>query len=134
MIIVIDAINLKQGGGLTHLVNILKYTQPVTMGFSKIIVLGCKKTLDEINSRPHIIKIHSRYFESNYIFRAFWLYFKLDRLLKKLGANILFVPGGGIYSSFRPVVTMSRNSLPLEMNEARRYGLSLVFLDYLFYN
>jgi glycosyltransferase involved in cell wall biosynthesis len=128
MIIVIDAINIREGGGVTHLINILKKAEPVKMGFTKIIVLGCRKTLNQINSQPHIIKIYSKYFDSNLILRNLWIFFRLDRFLKKLNASVLFVPGGSILTSFHPVVTMSRNSLPLELKEAKRYGFSPVFL------
>jgi glycosyltransferase involved in cell wall biosynthesis len=44
---------------------------------------------------------------------------------------VLFVPGGSYAGSFQPVVTMSRNLLPFEMRELRRYGWSIFTLKML---
>ncbi len=51
----------------------------------------------------------------------------LDRLARQAGCNLLFVPGGTYSGTFRPFVTMSRNLLPFDQKEARRYGLSWMF-------
>ncbi|HEX2674255.1 MAG TPA: glycosyltransferase family 1 protein [Polyangiaceae bacterium] len=42
--------------------------------------------------------------------------------------DVLFVPGGTYAGSFRPFVTMSRNLLPFDLPERRRYDGSLVGL------
>jgi glycosyltransferase involved in cell wall biosynthesis len=38
------------------------------------------------------------------------------------------VPGGSFFCSFEPIVTMSRNMLPFEWAEAKRYGVSFTTL------
>ena len=45
MIIGIDASNLRQGGGLTHLIELISVLEPDTHNFEKIIIWGNKDTL-----------------------------------------------------------------------------------------
>jgi len=132
MKIVIDATNLRDGGGVTHLVQILNYSNLSKTFFEEIIVLGCKQTLAQIDEKPYIKKIHKKVFEKNYVIRFLWLSLKFDSFLKQRKADLLFAPGGSFFTSFNPVVTMSRNSLPLELNEAKRYGISLMYFRLLF--
>ena len=127
MRIVIDATNLRDGGGVTHLTKILNCSFTVGNSIEEILVLGCEDLLSKIDDQSHITKIHRKIFEKNYFIRAFWLFIYFDNFLIRNKADILFSPGGSLYTSFHPVVTMSRNSLPLELSEAKRYGFSLVY-------
>ena len=43
----------------------------------------------------------------------------------------MLVPGGSIVTNFRPVVTMSRNMLPFEWGELKRFGVSTMTLKLL---
>ena len=56
MILGIDAFNLKDGGGLTHLVELLKVAKPSDYGFKHVVVWGDKKLLLQIDDRPWLIK------------------------------------------------------------------------------
>ncbi len=56
VIIGIDASNIRDGGGLVHLVQILRNVNPVKNNFSHIVVWACKYTLDSIDDRDWIIK------------------------------------------------------------------------------
>jgi glycosyltransferase involved in cell wall biosynthesis len=58
--------------------------------------------------------------------RLLWQRFALSRLAA--GCDVLFVPGGSYFGGFRPIVTMSRNLLPFEWRELRRFGWSLMTL------
>ena len=132
MRIVIDATNLRDGGGVTHLIQILNCSSLIERPFKEIIVLGCKQTFSLIDDKPYIKKIHKKVFEKNYVIRVLWLFLKFDGFLKQQKADLLFSPGGSFFTSFHPVVTMSRNSLPLELKEAKRYGLSPLYFRLLF--
>jgi glycosyltransferase involved in cell wall biosynthesis len=132
MRIVIDATNLRDGGGVTHLTQILNEIDESKITFESIIILGCKKTLALIHDKSYIKKINKKVFEKNYLIRIIWLFTRLNYFLRQEEADILFAPGGVFFNSFRPVVTMSRNSLPMELNEARRYGMSLTYIRLLF--
>jgi glycosyltransferase involved in cell wall biosynthesis len=57
-------------------------------------------------------------------FRQYWQHFKLSALARDAGCNLLFAPGSVHTGNFRPLVAISRNMLPFEWEEARRYGIS----------
>jgi glycosyltransferase involved in cell wall biosynthesis len=132
MKIVIDATNLRDGGGVTHLTQILNVIDESNISFQSIIILGCKRTLSLIDEKSYIKKVNKAAFEQNYIIRIIWLFTRFDIFLRQVEADLLFAPGGIFFSTFRPVVAMSRNSLPLELNEARRYGISFTYIRLLF--
>jgi glycosyltransferase involved in cell wall biosynthesis len=126
MIIGIDASNLRQGGGITHLVEILSCVSPHNHDICKVIIWGNSHTLNQIDERPWLIKITPKELNYGLIYRLMWQKFKLARSATDNKCDLIFVPGGSVSCSFRPIVTMSRNMLPFEWNEARRYGVSWV--------
>ncbi|MDD4554677.1 MAG: glycosyltransferase family 1 protein [Bacteroidales bacterium] len=125
MILGINASNLRAGGGVTHLVEILRVSEPRSYGFEKVIVWGGEETLSKVTERDWLHKIHDPLLDRSFIYRLFWQTFRLKKLAKQSGCDILFVPGGSNASRFKPVVTMSRNMLPFEWREMRRFGWSL---------
>ena len=128
IIVGIDASNLRRGGGVTHLVEILRAANPSQHGISKIVVFGGAATLSLLDSRPWLVKRSLPELNGGVVTRLLWQFFKLTRLLEVENCSILFVPGGNFSSRFRPVVTMSRNLLPFETREMKRYGLSVMGL------
>ena len=56
--------------------------------------------------------------------RVFWHLFLQRREAIYSGCSVILVPGGSSSSGFVPSVTMSRNMLPFEWTEIRRYGFS----------
>ena len=131
MILGIDASNIRAGGGVTHLTELLRVAEPHKSGFKKIIVWSSKSTLTRIDDRPWLVKSHSDILDKNIFYRMFWQRFMLSKLADKAGCNIIFVPGGTYTARFRPFVTMSRNMLPFEWREIFRYGWSLMTLKLL---
>jgi glycosyltransferase involved in cell wall biosynthesis len=120
----IDASNLRAGGGVTHLVELLRATDPHAHGFEKVIVWGGAVTLSKIEDRDWLCKVHDPLLDGGLLFRQYWQRFKVAKLARDADCNILFAPGGSYAGNFRPFVTMSRNMLPFEWDEARRYGMS----------
>ena len=120
----IDASNLRAGGGETHLVELLRAADPGTHGFEQLIVWGSAKTLARIEARGWIRKTHDPALERGLLHRVWWQRFRLKALAVRAGCDVLFVPGGSDASGFKPMVTMSRNMLPFEPHEMRRYGWS----------
>jgi glycosyltransferase involved in cell wall biosynthesis len=131
MILGIDAFNLRAGGGLTHLVELLRAAEPNVHGFERVIIWSNKATLEKIDERDWLQKIHEPLLDRNLLYRIFWQRFRLKKLAIKAGCDILFVPGGSDASGFKPVVTMSRNLLPFEWKEMRRFGWTLYTLKFL---
>lgn len=121
----IDAANLRLGGGVTHLEEILKAVKPEELGIQKMIVWGGKQTLDRLPNVDWLLKINPLALNKGLIPRIFWQCFSLSKAAKSNNCDVLFVPGGSFVGSFSPTVTMSQNLLPFEWAELRRSGLSL---------
>lgn len=120
----IDASNIRAGGGVTHLIELLRSAQPHAHGFRRVIVWGCAATLDRIEDQPWLYKCHEPLLNRSLPLRLYWQRIMLDRAVRREGCDVLFVTGGSYSGSFRPFVTMSQNLLPFEWTEARRYGFS----------
>jgi len=133
-IIGIDASNLLEGGGVTHLQELLFYSNPTKYNFEKIIVWGSKKTLNKISNVEWIEKKTNFFLNQNLFFRLFWRVFLIKYELKKSNCKILFSPGGSDSSGFKPMVTMCRNMLPFEREEALSFGIGLKSFKFLLLN
>ncbi len=131
MILGIDASNIRAGGGITHLTELLRVAEPQGSGFERIVVWSGQSTLSLIDDRSWLIKSHSPILDRNIFYRMFWQRFIFSGLARKAGCNIIFVPGGTYTARFTPFVTMSRNMLPFEWHEMLRYGWSLMTLKLL---
>lgn len=120
----IDASNIRGGGGLTHLVELLAAASPNNFGFSKVIVWGGAQALSKIEPRAWLEKKIVSELDRSLYYRAFWQKFKLSKLAKESGCSLLFLPGGSFSGRFRPFVTMSQNLLPFEIKEIKRYAFT----------
>lgn len=124
----IDASNLRGGGGVTHLVELLKAAKPTEYDFNQVIVWSSASTLSRIVERPWLRKIHEPLLDRSLPFRLYWQRVVLDRVAHAEGCDVLFVPGGSYSGKFRPFITMSQNLLPFQWSEAGRYGISWMLL------
>lgn len=125
MILGIDAFNLSFGGGVTHLVEILRNADPHKFGFHKVIIWGSASTLKQIEDRSWLCKKPLPVLESNLLRRLIWHRFQLKGVAKRSNCDVLFSPGGTALSGFYPSVTMCRNMLPFEWGEIRRFGFRI---------
>ncbi len=125
MILGIDAFNLSFGGGVTHLVEVLRNADPQKFGFQKVIIWGSSSTLMKIEDRPWLCKNPLPVLDGGLLRRLLWHKFELKALAQNAQCNILFSPGGTALSGFYPSVTMCRNMLPFEWREIRRPGFRL---------
>lgn len=122
----IDAANLRRGGGMTHLVEFLRAADPEIFGIDKVIVWGGQNTLMALDDRPWLDKRTPPLLNRGLIYRTLWQRYELSELAREARCDVLFVPGGSYAGNFHPVVTMSRNMLPFELHELKRYGWSLL--------
>lgn len=127
----IDASNIRAGGGVTHLVELLKAADPSLFGFSKVVLFAPLGTLTKVQDRPWLDKRHLPVMECSFLARALWQAFAFSRLVDREGADVVFVPGGSFVTGFRPLITMSQNLLPFQWEEMFRYKGSLFFLKLL---
>jgi glycosyltransferase involved in cell wall biosynthesis len=124
----IDASNIRSGGGLTHLVQLLAAADPCAHGFESVVVWASRATLARLEERPWLCKRNEPALEHRYPVRVWWQWMRLSRLVRAERCDLLFVPGGAFVTAFRPVVAMSQNLLPFEWRELWRYGGSLTTL------
>ena len=121
MVVVIDASNIRSGGGLTHLKGILN-SYNLDWGFHRIIVYSNIKTLNSLPNKDWLIKETHSLLNKSFLWSFFFQIFILTKYAKeKHKCDIVFVPGGTFFGNFKPFVTMSRNMLPFELEEAFRY-------------
>jgi len=123
MILGIDASNIRAGGGLVHLRELLTAAEPEQYGVGKVVVWGGAQTLSVLPQRPWLQPVWQPACEQNLVRRFGWQTYDLPRLAHGK-ADLLFVPGGTHIGGFRPYVSMIQNRLPFEANEIGRYGFS----------
>jgi glycosyltransferase involved in cell wall biosynthesis len=128
MILGIDASNIRAGGGVTHMVELLRAAEPEKYGFGKVVVWSGRNTLAKLDDKPWLIKNNPPELNKGLIRRTLWQKQKLPRAARSAQCDLVFVPGGGTPGHFRPFVTMSRNLLPFETREFIRYGFSWMTL------
>ena len=128
----IDATNLRSGGGLTHLVELLNMVKPELHGFKRVVVWGGKSTLNSLKEKPWLRKFNPLALNKNLFKRAYWQRYCLSKEARDEGCDLLFIPGGSYAGNFYPVVVMSQNLLPFETKELRRYGWTFFTLKLLF--
>jgi glycosyltransferase involved in cell wall biosynthesis len=130
-ILFIDASNIRAGGGLMHLIEILRVASPDEAGILEVIVAAPDSTLQKIESRPWLTKYSHPYLNRNYLFRFWWQLRVLPDFVRN-NKSMLFIPGAGKPMFKYPYVTMCRNLLPLEYKELFRFGLSYTTVRLLF--
>ncbi|WP_061221481.1 glycosyltransferase family 4 protein [Leptospira borgpetersenii] len=126
MILGIDASNIYSGGGVAHLVEVLRAADPTYYGFEKVIVWGGEKILNKLENRNWLKKSHEPFLDKSLFWRIYWQKFILRKKAKD--CDLLFIPGGYYLGNFRPFVTINQNLLPFEWKEMKRYGLSWQFI------
>lgn len=128
MVLGIDASNIRAGGGLTHLIELLRFAKPQQSGIERVLLWAGSHTVDSLDDSPWLEKVRLPILDQGTLQRTFWQRFQLSEVARRVKCDLLFVPGGSHAGSFRPVVTMNRNLLPFEMKEILRFGWSLTAL------
>jgi len=121
MKVVIDASNLRAGGGLTHLLSLLGAAEPERHDITSVDVWSGRRTLDRLPSRPWLTARHHPALDRSLPERLLWQRVELPR---RVDRGLLFAPGGATASPVRPRVVMCRNMLPFEAVERARFGLT----------
>lgn len=119
----IDGSNIRAGGGVTHLVELLRALEPHEHGIERVLVWGGRRLLAQLPERAWLQRTHEPLLDRPLPYRLLWQQTRLSALAQR-GCDLLFVPGGTYTGPFTPFVTMSRNLLPFVPEERQRYGLS----------
>ncbi len=123
MHLAIDASNIRQGGGVTHLSQLLTAATPLDTGFRQVTVWTCAATAAQLPDEPWLTKLSPAWTEAGLVKRMLGQQFLLGREMARRGCDVLFSPGGTLPFHVKvPVVTMSQNMLPFEPEEAKRFG------------
>ncbi|MBW2663067.1 MAG: glycosyltransferase family 4 protein [Deltaproteobacteria bacterium] len=122
MILGIDLSNIRAGGGVTHISEVLRYGRPVDFGFKQVVAWGSTNTLSSLCDQLWLGKAHAPILNRSLPWRIYWQQIILPKLLKQNQCNLIFSPGGTLPQHISvPTVTMSQNMLPFEPKEAARY-------------
>jgi len=127
MRIAIDASNIRTGGGVTHLKNILEEVQPKEHFIERVIVWGGNTPLDNLPSKPWLELCNISCLNKSLPQRLLWQQTKLRELALE-NCDLLFVPGGLYLGGFRPYVSMFQNMQIFESKERLREGISSKWL------
>ena len=121
--VLINALSARQGGGQTYLINLLEH-MPGGGEVEAFLLAPPSLRLPEGVNGVH--RLHVRSAVENPFLRAIWERFRLPFLTRRLGADILFCPGG-VVGAKAPgrckTVTMFRNMLPFDLRQRRKYPL-----------
>ena len=123
----VDASNIRDGGGVTHVACILADADPPAHGISPVTVWTSTKTAAQLPQRPWLRVEIPKALDGALPRRIAWQCFEL-RKAARAACDLLWVPGGNAIGGFHPFVAMCRNMLPFEPAERRRYGLSAMGL------
>ena len=130
MHLVIEASNIRKGGGLTHLQEVLHAVDLDHFGIDKITIWGPRRTLDQIGESKGIVLRTHPWIEKG----GGWSYWFRKKLLDRQldsSVDLLWAPGGTYTGRFQPYVTMVQNFLPFDKIERGRYRYSSAWLRFL---
>jgi glycosyltransferase involved in cell wall biosynthesis len=126
--IAIDAVNIRAGGGLTHLQHLLHAAVPDKSDVCKVTLWTCSKTASRLPQRDWLEVKTPSWCDGKFLQRIAGQQLFLPHEAKVAGCDVLFSPGGTIpWRCAMPIVTMSQNMLPFEPDRALLFGgLSLM--------
>lgn len=122
MNVLIDASNITNGGGLTHIVNLINNFDSKKYPKTTIYISAPKLTLQKFTDKPWLVKENDPMLDSNVFVKLFWRLLILPKKISKLQADVVFSPGGFYIGNLEKVVTMSQNMLIFERNERKRFS------------
>jgi glycosyltransferase involved in cell wall biosynthesis len=117
----IEAANIRAGGGVTHLVQILRNLQPDELGIGSVLVWCSRGVAERLPSRPWLRIETPAALERRLPSRLFWLNKTLEGLAER-HCDVLFAPGGTFLGRTRPLVAACQNLLPFDATERRRFS------------
>ena len=75
----IDATNLRRGGGVTRLVDLLRAAQPEKHCIDRFVVWGGTATLKALEDRPWLVKRNPPSLDKGLLQRTLWQFFSLSQ-------------------------------------------------------
>ena len=117
----IDALSARNGGGITYIQNLLTY---IPKDKRLKIYISYQGELISYIKDSRVKRYVPHWPTFNPILRGFWQLIILPFILKSLKIDVLFVPGGVVFTNPPKnckLVTMFRNMLPFDRDQIRKY-------------
>lgn len=119
----VDATNISSGGGLTHLVELLRATDNEAIGFARMTIWCSLQTSKHLPEREWLTICTPSWANRGVLSRMFGQQFFIPRLVTQSKVHVLFSPGGSLpVNCSVPMVSMSQNMLPFEPDRAILFG------------
>lgn len=112
MILGIDLHNIRDGGGVNYIRNLLAVADPARDSFEAVHLFASPENLTNFPSRPFVVKHPLPALSGGLFSRVRSAFGTLPRLAREVGCDILYAPGGIAFGQFRPYATISRNMMP----------------------
>tara|TARA_Y100001970_G_scaffold266797_1_gene355954 strand:- start:270 stop:1370 length:1101 start_codon:yes stop_codon:yes gene_type:complete len=118
----IDASNINDGGGITHLSQVINNFDFKKSKCTGIVIWGNKKSLKKIKNKKNIKKINLNNKFSFILLRVFWQIFILEKELIRLNCSKALVLGGISFINKLPSIVIMQNILPFERLILNKYS------------
>ena len=116
----IEAVNIRNGGGLNHLLNFLEENSKTNF-FKNIVVFTNTKTKSKLAHINNIQIVVKKAFDLPYIIYLIYQFLFLKNDIRYYQCDLVFVPGSIFFIDF-PNVLMPQNMLPFEEVELERFS------------
>ena len=113
MIVGIDGVNLRSGGAVRHVSELLRAADPADHAFDRVVLFASEALQAAVSPAPWLTVIGLRG-SGSVLRRELWRFTSLGKLARSHGCTVLLSPGGNPVVGFRPFVSMSQNMLPFE--------------------
>tara|TARA_B100001093_G_scaffold520517_1_gene617461 strand:- start:19988 stop:21112 length:1125 start_codon:yes stop_codon:yes gene_type:complete len=123
MHVFIDASNIVDGGGLTHLREIINCTKKLPNRVGKVYICGFSCLLNDLDNKDWLFHILIPERFNSRLGRLIFRFFKLRSILKNFSPDVLFSPGGILPKFKGRTITMCRNMLPFESEHWMKAGV-----------
>ena len=121
MVIGVEASNIRTGGGLIHLKEVLENLNPVEYGIEKIVLFSSEKTNSFIKDFVWLEKPKIDFLNTSSFKRILWQYVLKEKFYHKYRCDVIFVPGA-IVCRYKNYVSMCQNQLPFDQIAYKSYS------------
>jgi glycosyltransferase involved in cell wall biosynthesis len=112
VIVGIDLHNIRDGGGVNYIGNLLRAADPERDGLERVHLFASPQNLENFPDRPFITRHGFEALAASLPKRLACAFGTLPRRARELGCDVLYAPGGIAFGQFRPYATISRNMMP----------------------